>query len=132
MEQIQIRQPKMPVAQSFIQILGTYLASLFIFIVAYFSYIKNGLFNLKTAKTFGNTWFSLKKANFIYQRGKYQRVMKLRIWSFYYVLLIFRYISFSSHEKEWFVFWNQENLVFSLLNIPSKSFYVLSRWMKEL
>jgi hypothetical protein len=30
MEQIQIRQPKMPAAQSFIQILGTFLATLFI------------------------------------------------------------------------------------------------------
>jgi hypothetical protein len=45
MEQIQIRQPKMPVAQSFIQILGTYLAILFVFLAAYFSKIKNGLLN---------------------------------------------------------------------------------------
>ena len=40
MEQIQIRQPKMPAAQSFIQILETFLASLFIFMAAYFSYKK--------------------------------------------------------------------------------------------
>ena len=40
MEQIQIRQPKMPAAQSFIQILGTFLAVLFIFIAAYFSCLK--------------------------------------------------------------------------------------------
>ena len=40
MEQLQIRQPKMPAAQSFIQILGTFLATLFIFKEAYFSYIK--------------------------------------------------------------------------------------------
>ena len=40
MEQIQIRQPKMPAAQSFIQILGTFLATLFIFIVLHFSEIK--------------------------------------------------------------------------------------------
>jgi len=40
MEQIQIRQPKMPAAQSFIQILGTFLAQLFIFIASLFSYIK--------------------------------------------------------------------------------------------
>ena len=45
MEQIQIRQPKMPAAQSFIQILGTYLAILFVFLAAYFSKIKNGLLN---------------------------------------------------------------------------------------
>jgi len=36
MEQIQIRQPKMLAAQSFIQILGTFLATLFIFIAALF------------------------------------------------------------------------------------------------
>ena len=40
MEQIQIRQPKMPAAQSFIQILGTFLAPLFIFIALHFSYVK--------------------------------------------------------------------------------------------
>ena len=40
MEQIQIRQPKMPAAQSFIQILGTFLAKLLIFIASHFSYIK--------------------------------------------------------------------------------------------
>ena len=50
MEQIQIRQPKMPAAQSFIQILGTFLATLFIFIVAHFSFIKNIILNYKTAK----------------------------------------------------------------------------------
>jgi len=45
MEQIQIRQPKMLAAQSFILILGTFLASLFVFITADFSYLKNSLFN---------------------------------------------------------------------------------------
>ena len=40
MEQIRIRQPKMPAAQSFIQILETFLATLFIFIAAHFSFIK--------------------------------------------------------------------------------------------
>jgi len=44
MEQIQIRQPKMPAAQSFIQILGTFLATLFIFIAALFSFTKSSLF----------------------------------------------------------------------------------------
>jgi len=44
MEQIQIRQPKMPAAQSFIQILGTFLAKLFIFCSHAFSFIKNSLF----------------------------------------------------------------------------------------
>ena len=50
MEQIQIRQPKMPAAQSFIQILGTFLSTLFIFIVEHFSFIKNIILNYKTAK----------------------------------------------------------------------------------
>jgi len=49
----------MPAAQSFIQILGTFLAKLFILIAVYFSYIKNSLCNLKAAKTFGITKFSL-------------------------------------------------------------------------
>jgi len=44
MEQIQIRQPKMLAAQSFIQILGTYLATLFIFYSGAFSFIKNSFF----------------------------------------------------------------------------------------
>jgi len=79
MEQIQIRQPKMLAAQSFIQILGTFLAKLFIFIAAYFSYIKNSFFNMKTSKSIGITRLSLKKANFIYQSRKCQRVIKLRI-----------------------------------------------------
>jgi len=43
MEQIQIRQPKMLAAQSFIQILGTFLAKLFIFYSRAFSFIKNSL-----------------------------------------------------------------------------------------
>ena len=60
MEQIQIRQPKMPVAQSFIQTLGTFLAKLFILITANFSYIKNSLSNQKTAKTIAGTRLFLK------------------------------------------------------------------------
>jgi len=44
MEQIQIRQPKMKAAQSFIQILGTFLATLFISYNRAFSLIKNSLF----------------------------------------------------------------------------------------
>ena len=47
MEQIQIRQPKMPAAQSFIQIIGTFLAKLFIFIRAYFSYKKLASLTIK-------------------------------------------------------------------------------------
>ena len=63
MEQIQIRQPKMPAAQSFIQILGTFFAKKIIFTAAYFSYTKNSLFNYKIAKAIGNTRFSIKKPN---------------------------------------------------------------------
>ena len=63
MEQIQIRQPKMPAAQSFIQILGTFLAKKIIFIAEYSSLKKNSLFNKKTAKAIGNTRFSIKKSN---------------------------------------------------------------------
>tara|TARA_B100000242_G_scaffold248782_1_gene189908 strand:+ start:509 stop:748 length:240 start_codon:yes stop_codon:yes gene_type:complete len=79
MEQIQIRQPKMPAAQSFIQILGTFLSKKFISMAAYFSYIKNSLFNKKSAKAIGNTRFNIKKSNLIYQTEKCQRVVKLRI-----------------------------------------------------
>jgi type IV secretory pathway TraG/TraD family ATPase VirD4 len=79
MEQIQIRQPKMPVAQSFIQILGTFLAKLFNFIAVYFSHIKNSLFNWGIAKTVGNTRFSLKKSKLICHSKKCQSVIKLRI-----------------------------------------------------
>ena len=50
MEQIQIRQPKMPAAQSFIQILGTFLAPLFIFIASLFSYIKLAPLTIKQLK----------------------------------------------------------------------------------
>ena len=60
MEQIQIRQLKMPAAQSFIQILWTFLATFFIFIAALFSFIKNSLFIKKTVKSIGATGFSLK------------------------------------------------------------------------
>ena len=47
MEQIQIRQPKMPAAQSFIQILGTFLATLFNFKASNFSYIKLASLTIK-------------------------------------------------------------------------------------
>ena len=67
MEQIRIRQPKMPAAQSFIQILGTFLAILFNFEAAHFSCKINKLYNKKTGGTIGSTRFSLKKLNFIYQ-----------------------------------------------------------------
>ena len=120
MEQIQIRQPKMPAAQSFIQIWWTFLAILIIFIALYSSFARNNLLNLKTAKTIGVTSFNLKKSNFIYQKVKCRSVMKLRISRIYYVLLIFRYISFSSHEKTQFVFWNQEISGFLIIKLSLK------------
>jgi len=79
MEQTQIRQPKMPVAQSFIQILGTFLATLFIFIAALFSFIKNSLFIYRTAKSFGSTGFSLKNLTTLSKGGKCQKGKNLRI-----------------------------------------------------
>ena len=50
MEQIQLRQPKMPAAQSFIQILGTLLATLFIFMAEYFYYKKFASLTIKQLK----------------------------------------------------------------------------------
>ena len=61
----------MPAAQSFIQILETFLARIVTFIAVNFSYIKNSLFNKKTAKAVGNTRFSIRKNNLINQREKY-------------------------------------------------------------
>jgi len=55
MEQIQIRQPKMLAAQSFIQIFGTFLALLFIFIASLFSYIKLAALIIKQIKSIGST-----------------------------------------------------------------------------
>ena len=69
MEQIQIRQPKMPAAQSFIQILRTFLAILFIFIAAHYSFVKNSLFIKKTVKSIGATGFSLKNLT-TFAKGK--------------------------------------------------------------
>ena len=63
---------------------------------------------MKTVKTIGITVFNVKKFTFISPREKSQKAVKLRIRKIYYVLLTFRYISFSSHEIVFFVFWNQE------------------------
>tara|TARA_Y100000813_G_scaffold138300_1_gene100230 strand:+ start:440 stop:577 length:138 start_codon:yes stop_codon:yes gene_type:complete len=45
----------MPAAQSFIQILGTFLAKLFDLIKAHLSNIKKNLFMKKIGKSIGNT-----------------------------------------------------------------------------
>jgi len=65
-------------------------------------------------------------------KKKSQREITLRIWAIYYVLLIFRYIFFSSHEKAKFLSWNQENLILSLSDFPFKSFDLLGRGMDGL
>ena len=63
MEQIQIRQPKMPAAQSFIQILGTFLATLFTFKASNFSYIKLASLTIKRLKPLVALNLSLKNLN---------------------------------------------------------------------
>ena len=79
MEQIRIRQPKMTAAQSFIQILGTFLAILINCPAVHF-YYKNNKFSMKrTSKTIGNTRFKLKKPNFTLEKKKLLEVIKLRI-----------------------------------------------------
>jgi len=50
----------MPAAQSFIQISGTFLATLFISHSRAFSFIKNSLFIYRTAKSIAGTGFSIK------------------------------------------------------------------------
>ena len=79
MEQIQIRQPKMPVAQSFIQILGTFLGTLFISYNRAFSFIKNSFFIYRTAKSIGGTRFSIKNLTTFCKGGKCQKGVNLRI-----------------------------------------------------
>ena len=79
MEQIQIRQPKMLAAQSFIQILGTFLATLFIFYMRVFLFIKNSLFILRKAKSIGVTGLSTKNLTTFSKGVKCQRGENLRI-----------------------------------------------------
>ena len=79
MEQIQIRQPKMPAAQSFIQILGTFLATIFISYSRAFSFIKNSFFILRTVKSTGSTGFNVKNLTTFSKGGKCQRGVNLRI-----------------------------------------------------
>ena len=82
MEQIQIRQPKMPAAQSFIQILGTFLATLFIFYSRAFLFIKNCIFILRTAKNIGVTGFSTKNLTTFSKGAKFQRGGKFKNLSY--------------------------------------------------
>ena len=73
MEQIQIRQPKMPAAQSFIQILGTFLAPLFIFIASLFSYMKLAPLNIKQLEPLVALDLSLKNLTTFSKGWKCQR-----------------------------------------------------------
>ena len=63
MEQIQIRQPKMPAAQSFIQVLGTFLAKLIIIIASHFYYVKLALSTIKQLKRLVSLNLFLKNLN---------------------------------------------------------------------
>jgi len=63
----------MPAAQSFIQILGTFLATLFISYSRAFSFIKNRLFIQRSAKSIGGTGFSIKNLTSFSKGGKCQR-----------------------------------------------------------
>ena len=78
MEQIQIRQPKMPAAQSFIQILGTFLATLFISYNRAFLFIKNSLFIKRTARSIGGTRFSIKNLTTFSKGGKCHRGVEFK------------------------------------------------------
>ena len=79
MEQIQIRQPKMPAAQSFIQILGTFLATFFIFIAALFSFIKIASSFREQLKALVALDLALKNLTTFSKVKKCQRGMNLRI-----------------------------------------------------
>ena len=79
MEQIQIRQPKMLVAQSFIQILGTFLAILFIFIAALFHLQKIASSFRKQLKALVSLDLALKNLITFIKGKKCLRWMNLRI-----------------------------------------------------
>ena len=81
MEQIQIRQPKMPAAQSFIQILGTFLAPLFIFIASLFSYIKLAPLTINQLKPLVALDLSLKNLN-SFIKEKMSTINKVKNLSF--------------------------------------------------
>ena len=63
MEQIQIRQPKMPVAQSFIQNLETFLAMRFYSLLFYNFTFKRIQKPIEIAKSIAAITFSYKKIN---------------------------------------------------------------------
>ena len=63
MEQIRLRQPKMPAAQSFIQNLGTFLALFLNFEAANFSYQKKNSLSRKEPKPLQIKGLELKISN---------------------------------------------------------------------
>ena len=104
MEQIQIRQPKMPVAQSFIQKLETFLATGFYSLVLDCSNHIKRLEYDSPVKALAISEFMHLKSHFFLIKNKFINLITLRISTIYYFLLIFIYIFFSEHEKVKFVF----------------------------
>jgi len=86
MEQIQIRQPKMLAAQSFIQILGTFLAPLFIFIASLFCYVKLAPLTIKQLKPLVALDLYLKNlTSFIKQKISKRNKVKNLIYLLYFI-----------------------------------------------
>ena len=77
MEQIQIRQPKMPAAQSFIQILGTFLATLLIFRASHFSHIKLAPLTIKQPNPLAALDLSLKNPT-LFIKEKISKIKKVK------------------------------------------------------
>ena len=79
MEQIQIRQPKMPAAQSFIQILETFLANISNFITSYFSYKKLESLIIKRLKALVSQDLSFRNPTSFFKEktSKWNKVKKL-------------------------------------------------------
>jgi len=63
----------MPAAQSFIQILGTFLATLFLSYNRAFLFLKNSFFIERTAKSVGGTRFSVKNLTRFSKGGKWSK-----------------------------------------------------------
>jgi len=94
----------MPAAQSFIQILGTFLTIISRHNAPNFQSIQKKSLLCITGKMVGITGFIVKKFSFFYAKVRCLKGMQLRFYTIYYFLLIFIYIFFSSHEIVKFVF----------------------------
>ena len=97
MEQIQIRQPKMPAAHSFIQGLLTFmLKKLFPFPKVISKVLSKNVFK-KLIRTVAITTYFM-DLNIIFNFSKVVDITKnYKFETFYYFLLTLQYISFSSH-----------------------------------